>query len=253
MNPDNRNAPFNDRSGRTAALVAGVGLLIMAILAPFANYYVLQNLIVANDAKATVENILASSGLFRLGVSSLLVVAVLDIIVAWGLYVLLEPVSKNLSLLAAWFRLVYAAVFASALIPLLNVVQLLSGSDALKGLEANQLHAQVMLSLSAFKSGWDLGLVLFGFHLLVLGYLAFKSGIIPKWLSVLLGIAASGYLIDGFGKLLIPNYTISIAMFTFVGEFLLIFWLLWCSFKGLNKNPLAQPKGHSPIEKPAIF
>jgi Domain of unknown function (DUF4386) len=87
-----------------------------------------------------------------------------------------------------------------------------------------------------------LGLVIFGFHLLVLGYVALKSSFIPKWLGVLLGIAAFGYLIDSFGKLLIPNYNLNISTFTFVGEFLLIFWLLWYSLKGLSKKPLAQPQ-----------
>jgi hypothetical protein len=169
------------------------------------------------------------------------VVAVLDVIVAWGLYVLLEPVSKNLALLAAWFRLVYAAVFAIALNPLLGVLQLLEGKTYLQAFETNQLHAQVMLSLSAFKSGWDLALVIFGFHLVVLGYLAFKSGFIPKWLGFLLEIAAIGYLADGFGKLLIPNYTISISTFTFIGEFLLIFWLLWKGIKGFNEKPSTLP------------
>jgi Domain of unknown function (DUF4386) len=242
MNSDN-TAPFTDVSPRTASLVAGLGLLTMAILAPFANFYVLQNLIVANDAKATTEHLLANDGLFRVGISCFLMVAVLDVVVAWGLYVLLEPVSRSLSLLAAWFRIVYAAMFAIALMPLLNVLQLLSGTEYLKGLETNQSHAQVMLSIGAFRSGWDLGLVLFGFHLLVLGYVVFKSGFIPKWLGVLLGIAALGYLVDSFGKLLIPNYNLSISSFTFVGEFLLIFWLLWKSIKGFGERPTTRPQG----------
>ena len=242
MNLQDNATPFTVGSVRTAALVAGVGLFAMAILAPFANFYVLQNLIVANDAKATIEHILASPGLFRIGIVGFLVVAVLDVVVAWGLYVLLESVNKNLSLLAAWFRVVYAAVFAIALNPLLAVLQLLEGGKSLQAFETNPLQAQVMLSLGAFRSGWDLGLVIFGFHLLVLGYLAFKSGFIPKWLGVLLGIAAFGYLIDSFGKILVPNYNLNLSTFTFVGEFLLIFWLLWYSLKGLSKKPLAQPQ-----------
>jgi hypothetical protein len=162
------------------------------------------------------------------------------VIVAWALHVLLEPVNKSLSLLAAWFRVVYAAVFAIALMPLLTVLQLLSGAESLKGLETNPLHAQVMLSLSAFKSGWDLGLVIFGFHLLVLGYLIFKSSVIPKWLGALVSIAGIGYLLDSFGKILIPDYNITVAMFTFVGEFLLIFWLLYKSIKGFEEKSPAR-------------
>ncbi len=236
------STPLTDISPRSAAIVAGLGLLLMAVLAPFANFYVLGNLVVANDATATANNISASLGLFRIGIVVFLVVAVLDVIAAWALYVLLEPVNKSLSLLAAWFRLVYAAVFAVSLLPLLNIVQLLGGAAYLKAFAVDQLHAQVMVSLSAFRAGWDSGLVLFGFHLLLLGYLVFKSAMLPKWLGVLVGIAGLGYLIDSFGKFLIPNYTISIAMFTFVGEFLLIFWLLWWGMKKPAESPVTQPQ-----------
>ena len=123
MNSDNQTTQFSHVSPRTAAMVAGLGLLMMAILAPFANFYVLEKLVVANDAKATADNILASSELFRIGISYFLIVAVLDVIVAWTLHVLLEPVNQSLSLLAAWFRVVYAAMFAIALMPLLGVMK----------------------------------------------------------------------------------------------------------------------------------
>jgi hypothetical protein len=239
---DKNSTPFNGISPRSAAVVAGLGLLLMAALAPFANFYVLGNLVVANDANATANNILASLGLFRIGIIVFLVVAVLDVIVAWALYVLLEPVNKSLSRLAAWFRLVYAAVFAVALLPLLNILQLLGGAAYLKAFETNQLHAQVMVSLGAFHAGFDLGLVLFGFHLLFLGYLVFNSEALPKWLGILISIAGLGYLIDSFGKFLIPNYNISIAMFTFIGEFLLIFWLLWWGMKRQTANLAAEPR-----------
>ncbi len=240
MISEKNRTQFSEVSLPIAAIVAGLGLLAMTPLAIFANSFVLQNLVIANDAKATVANIAASSGLFRIGIVCFLLVAVLDVVVAWALYLLLEPVNRGLSMLAAWFRVIYAAVFAVAFIPLLSVLQLVSGADYLKGLEANQIQAQVMMSLSTFRSGWDLALVLFGFHLLVLGYLAFNSGFIPKWLGILLVIAGLGYMVDSFGKFLIPNYNVSIAMFTFVGEFLLIFWLLW---KGFASRAEVQPRG----------
>jgi hypothetical protein len=115
-----------DISLRTAAVVAGLGLLMMAILAAFANFSVFQNLVVPGDAKTTADNIMASGGLFRIGICSFLVVAILDIVVAWALYVLLKPVNKSISLLAAWFRVVYAAIFAIALNNLFSALQLLT-------------------------------------------------------------------------------------------------------------------------------
>lgn len=220
----------NDTSPSMAALIAGFGLLMMAILAPFANFFALENLVVSNDAKATVGNILAAEGLFRLGVSGFVVVVVLDVIVAWALHVLFEPLNRNLSLLAAWLRVAFAAAFAIALNPLLNVLQLLTSTES-SGLEPSQVQAQVMLALGAFRSGWDIALVFFGAHLIVLGYLTVHSSFIPRWLSALLGIAGLGYVADSFGKFLFADYHLTIALFTFVGEFLLIFWLLWRGFR----------------------
>ena len=212
----------NTTSASTAALLAGLGLLVMAIIAPLANFGVLERLMIPGDPSATVANLAASSAWFRWAIVGFLVVIVLDVLVAWALHVLLEPVHKNLSLLAAWFRVAFAAGFTLALNPLMGALSLLATS----GLETRQRDAQVMLSLTAFQSGWDLALVLFGCHLIVLGLLLTASGWVPRWLGVLVVIAGAGYLADSFAGILIPNNTVSISLFTFVGEFLLIFWLL---------------------------
>ena len=218
-----------DLSLRKAAIVAGLGLLIMTISAIFANFIVLESLIVPGDAAITANNIIASEGLFRSGICSFIIVIIMDVVVAWALYVLLKPVNKSLSLLAALFRLVYAAIFGIALVNLFSVLQLLSGADYLTAFEPNQLHAQVMLFLKAFSYGWTIGLIFFGIHLFILGYLIFKSDYIPKILGVLVIIAGLGYIIDSFVIFLLPNYDVTIAMFTFIGELLFMLWLL---FKG---------------------
>ncbi|MFC1529522.1 DUF4386 domain-containing protein [Gemmatimonadota bacterium] len=236
MKSDVNNSRFADISLRTSVVVAGFGLLLMAILAPIANFGVIEKLIVSGDATTTANNIMASAGLFRIGIVIFLIVAILDVVVAWALYVLLKPVNKSLSLLAAWFRIVYAAILAFALSNLLVVLQLLKGDGYLNVFDTNQLYAQTMLFLIAFTDGWDLGLAIFGLHLVVLGYLAFKSGYIPKILGILVIVAGFGYTIDSFGKFLSPSYNFSLAMFTFIGEVLLIFWLLWKSIKGFDKE-----------------
>jgi hypothetical protein len=226
MNSNKTPDPITDISLRNSAIIAGIGLMIMAILAPIANFSILHGLIVPDDTAKTVSNILASEGLFRLGICFFLIVVILDIIVAWALYVFLKPVNRSLSLLTAWFRIVYATMLGVVLINLVYVLQLLNGADFLSVFETNQLQAQVMLSLNTFTSGWEFGLIIFSFHLFLLGYLVYKAGYMRKILGILIILASLGYLIDGFGKLLSPDYGVSIAMFTFIGEVILIFWLL---------------------------
>ena len=220
----NENAPrFTNISLRTAAIVAGVGLLLMAILSPIAYLNTFQRLVKFDDAALTAQNILNSMGEFRTAVILLFIVAILDIVVAWGLYIVLVPANKNLSALAAWMRVIYAGIFIFAVGKLYMASQVLTPDGT-----------QAMPYLKAFQTIWDTGLILFGFHLLVLGYLAFKSGYVPKWLGVFLVLAGLGYAVDGFGKILSPLYSLNLAQFTFVGEVLLIFWLLWKGFKGFD-------------------
>ncbi len=223
--------PTADISRRAVALIAGIGLLVMAVLAPLARFGVLQNLIVPADATATVNNIIASEGLFRVAIAALLIVTFLDILVAWALYVLLRPVNAALALLVGWLRLAAAAVFAVALANLLDVAQLVGGPDG-AALQPAQLQAQVMASIASFDNGWDMSLAIFGLHLLGLGYLLFRSADFPRFLGVLVVIAGGGYLADSFARILVPDFAFTFSVFTFVGEALLIVWLFYRAIKG---------------------
>ena len=228
----NENAPrFTNVSLRTAAIVSGVGLLLMAILAPIAYLNTFQKLVVFDNAALSAQNILNSIGEFRTAMMLLFIVAILDIVVAWGLYIVLVPANKNLSALAAWLRVIYGVIFMFAISKLYVALQVLAPDGA-----------QAMSFLKAFQSIWDMALILFGFHLLVLGYLAFSSGYIPKWLGIFLVLASVGYIVDGIGKTLSPDYNLNIAQFTFVGEVLLIFWLLWKGYKGFDKELASKEK-----------
>lgn len=215
---------------RAAALVAGIGLLLMAVPAAIANFFIVEGLVVPGDAAATADNILANEQLFRLGILSFLVVIVLDIVVAWAFYVLFEPVNRSLSLLTAWFRLAYGVMFAAALFFLIAALNLLTGSG-MEGLGTGQLQAQALLSVNAFSDGWSASYVFFGLHLILLGYLAFKSGYVPKVLGILVVVAGLGYLFDAVAGVLMPDIGFSVGMITFFGELLLALWLV---YKGLT-------------------
>lgn len=239
--------PTADISQRGVALTAGFGLLVMAVLAPFAYFGVLKTLVVPADATATVNNIIASDGLFRVAIAAFLIVIILDIVVAWALYVQLKPVNRDLSMLVAWLRLAFAAVFAYALANLLDVAQLLGNADYLATLSPQQLDALVMSSVASFDNGWDIALALFGLHLVGLGVLLFRSAWFPRFIGVLVVIAGGGYLFETFGKILVPDYSLTVSVVTFVGEALLIVWLFWRAIKGF---PSESDRPHGQVTEP---
>lgn len=69
-------------------------------------------------------------------------------------------------------------------------------------------------------------MVFFGLHLVLVGYLTYRSGFMPRLLGVLVVIAGLGYLSDSIGQILFQSYTTDIGLFTFPGELLLAIWLL---------------------------
>ncbi len=239
------NRPTADHSRRTSALVAATGLLSMAIPAPLAQFGVFANLIVPTDTAATTGNIAASIGLFGAAVAAFAVVAILDVAVAWGLYVLLRPVSGRAALVVAWLRVVYAVAFAYALRNLVDVAQRVNGAPP-ASLSSDQLHAQVGQSVTAFHHGWDLALLVFGLHLVGLGVLLYRSVDFPRFLGVLVALAGIGYLADALGRSFVPGYALTISTFTFVGEALLIAWLFRLAIKGARAPESARTVAETP-------
>ena len=211
---------------RQAALVSGIGLLIMAVTAPFAEFFVYAKLIVSGDISQTVQNIQGNRGLFLTGIFAFLIVFICDVIVAWALYVLLIPVNQSLSLLTAWFRLVYTAIALFGLTKLAVIFRLLSSSDYQSTIGTDPLHAQIQLLLSSFRYEWGLGLILFGIHLCLLGYLVYRSGFIPRTLGVLLAIAGLGWVIYELGPYFFPDADIGFLFITFFAELIFMGWLL---------------------------
>jgi len=217
---------------RQAGVAAGVGLLLMTALAVFANFVVLQGVVTDGDAAATATDIMGSEGMFRLGTVSWLLIAVLDVVVAWALLAVFSPVSRSISMLAAWFRLAYAGVLVVAISQLAGIPRLLGGDEYAAVFTTEQLQAEAMSRVAAFTDLWSAGLLLFGIHLLIVGYLAYRSGYVPRLLGVLLAVAGLGYAFDSLAAVVSPDFPIVVSSVTFFGEFCLACWLV---FEGLRK------------------
>jgi len=206
-------------TSRSAAWAGGISLLLIAVLAGVGNFAALAPLIVTSDAAQTAAAITGAETQFRVGVLCMLLAAMLDIVVAAALLRILEPANRMLAVTAAWFRIAYTAVFVIAIGQLASVPGLLADPQL------------AMNAIDGYYATWRIGLSLFAAHLLLVGYVAFRSGFVPHWIAALIVVAGLGYLVDGVGTILIAGYVPTISTVTFVGEVLLIGWLLWAAVR----------------------
>ena len=112
------------------ARFAGVLYLIITVAAIFAHFVIPDQFIVPNDAAATVANIAADESIFRIGaIGSELIILLSEIVLSVVLYVLLKPVNKTLSLVAAVSRLAMTTIHGLNLLNYYFVLQLINGGD----------------------------------------------------------------------------------------------------------------------------
>jgi hypothetical protein len=215
------------------ARIAAVLTLLIVVLAPFSMLYIPTTLIVPENAVATANNMMTSQGLFRAGMVSDSIVFLIEILLTVLLYTLVKPVNKTLSLAAAFSRLAMTVIQGINLLNHFIVLLLLSGTGYLTVFAPDQLQALALLFLNAHESVVLIWGLFFGLHLLVFGYLVYRSGYFPKLLGILLLIVALAYLVQDFGNMLFPQYK---ALFTSIGSlaFLEIVFPLWLLIKGVN-------------------
>jgi len=243
------NRPAIDTSYRKVAYTAAFGLLAMAILAPIAQFGILATLIVPADPAATAAKIAGSLGLFGGAIAAFFAVAILDVVVAFALFFLLRRVNRPLALATTALRVIYAAVFAVALLSLWNIIAVLSPSGAAAPSAA--VTSQVASSIESFNTVWDIGLAIFGVHLLGLGALLVRARSFGRVIGALVVIAGVGYIVDSLGRLLLADYSLTLSMLTFVGEALLIVWLFRLAIRGSRQPADGSAQLPEPAAAPA--
>jgi hypothetical protein len=223
-------------SVKKTARIAGFLYLILAPFTAFPLFYVGSTLVVPGDAAATASNIMASEGLFRAGIASESIVFLIEVVLIVLLYVLLKPVNKTLSLVAASARLAMAAIQGVNLLNHFAVLLLLGGADYLTVFRPDQLNALALLFLNAHEYGGLIWGTFLGLHLIFLGYLVYRSGYIPRIVGVLLVLASLCYLVQSFGTILLPKYE---AVFASVGLLATVetAFPLWLLLKGVKDQP----------------
>ena len=230
---------------KLTARAAGILYVVVFLAAMFGPIYVQSTLVVPGDATATAAAITASKPLFRAGIGSYFVILMSEIPLTILLYVLLRPVNKTLSLIAAAFRVAMTIIHGLNLLNQFSALMLLSGADYLSVFDLSQLRALMLFFLNAHDIGWSIGMVFLSGHVVLLGYLVAKSGYLPRILGILLVLAGVSYLVDGIGLLLVPGYDVTPVVFAiFITGAELVF-PLWLLTKGVKEDGWRARTGES--------
>ena len=231
-----------DNSQRTAAKVAGFsGLFAMAIVV-FANYALLNPLIVPGNAAETARNIVAHETQFRVAVTCFLTYSASVVVLLAALYVILKPVNQGLALVGALFRLVFALLWLLSTLNMLGALRLLGSASYLQVFEADRLQVLARLNVAATFDDYYVGLPFFGLAATVCAYLWLKSNYIPKGLAVFGVISSAWCVICAFVFLIFPHFNKIVNDYWFdspmaVFEIVLSFWLLFKGLKPVEPNP----------------
>jgi hypothetical protein len=208
------------------AKLAGVLILVSVVAGGFGEAYAPSKLIVG-DAAATVANIKSFDFTYRLGFAAFLIESFADICLVLLFYALLKPVSRELSLLAAFFGLMGTALFAFAELFYLAPTLFLTVGQW-KAFSTDQINELVLLSLRFYQFAAMIFSGYYGIAWIIRAYLMFRSGYLPKFLGVLMSIGGIGFLARNFLLILAPAYASPLLqMLLFPGALLLMFWLLF--------------------------
>lgn len=194
-----------ETSPQTYARIGGTLYLFIIVAALFGEVFVRGSLVVQGDAVATANNIANSETLFRAGLAGEMLTCACDVALAMILYALLRPVSRNLALLAAFFRLTFVGIYGVAKLFEIAALVVLGRADYLKAFDPQQLQVLADLFLGVHSYGYGVSLLFFGLCCVLFGYLIHRSGYLPRILGILLVIGGLGYIVFSLMQMLSPE------------------------------------------------
>ncbi len=191
---------------RKYAITAGLSLLIMAVAAAFSYGFVYGNLVIKEDALTTMQNVFNSSTLFLSGIAGWLIIFITDIIVALALYHFFKDENNQVSILTALIRILYTLFLGIAISQLIQISSNIGNSTEL----SDSLATNINLNLGKFERIWSIGLIIFGIHLMGLGYLAIRNFSVPNIWGWMLLFAGISYFSIHITKNVMPDYVTQI-------------------------------------------
>ena len=232
-----------DNSQRTAAKVAGISGLLTVAIVVFANYVLLNPLIVPGNAVETARNIVAHETQFRITAVCFLIYGAGVVVLLPALYLILRPVNQGLALVGALFRLVFAMLWLLTTLNMLGALRHLGSASYLQVFEADRLQTLARLHLAANFDDYYVGLPFFGLAATVCSYLWLKSNYIPKSLSIFGLISSAWCVACALVFLIFPHFNKTVNDYWFDSPMALfeLALSLWLLFKGLKLSESGEP------------
>ena len=207
------------------ARMTGVLYLLVVGCGIISEILVKNVVFVPGDIAATVDQITAYGFVFRLGFVVLLARLVFLTLLVLALYKLFGPVNRDVAVVMVVFVLISNAVSMVSLVFEFSAPLLLTSSDYSTLFTTDQWLAQVQFFINMQVQG-DTAAQILSLWVILLGFLLFKSGYLPKLLGILVMIAGVGYVADFLVFFLLPQLDVQIAGFAFLAEVAFPFWLL---------------------------
>ncbi len=217
-------------------IIAGVSLVIMAVVAGFSFGYVHTSLVV-DTPEITLQNLISNKALFYAELSGWSIIFITDLLVAIALYFFFRSTSNQISLITALIRVVYTIILGIAIIQLFKIIPVLSLANPVSD---NLIVSETQSHIHLFEKLWSIGLIVFGFHLIGLGYLSVNSKSVNWLLGYLLYFGGISYVfihttrqLSLFEATVINSAESILSLPMALAEILLAFWLI---YYGLRKS-----------------
>lgn len=217
---------------RKTALLSGWAIVVMAIVAGFSIGYAFSEFNPTENLESLKDLVHTRQLLYMSMLVGLAVIVLLDLLVTFTLYKYFEEVQKKVSLSAAISRMLYTLFFGIAIYFLM-----------LNAANHELSNQQIYQNFRLFEAIWNGGLIVFGVHLGLIGYLLMLEDIFPKILVVLELFAGVSYVMVHSLKSVVANLAIVenleiwLAFPMAMGELGLAVWLIVKGGKSISKTP----------------
>jgi hypothetical protein len=218
--------------------VAGLWYLLLVVLGPLRLMYIPNKLFVHGDPAATVHNIATHEWLFRIGIVSDLVGAVVIIMMALAFYRLFKDVDQNLAVMIVIFGGVMPALLYFVNIVCDSAALMIARGDALLSVfDQPQQNALSVLFLRLGDHMNTAAEILWGVWLLPLAVLVYRSRFVPRFLGVWLVINGIAYIVISLIGELWPQYQARVFNYSQPALFGEVAIMLWLVIRGSRPQP----------------